>query len=543
MKRKSVTLISSVVVLCVLCVGYYGIRTYVSKQEEAEEESEEETIYVLSVNSDDIESLKFVIDKTEVEFSKDGDKWIKTDEEEFPVDQDILTSAAESISSVAADRVLNDVEDLNEYELDSPQNTITVTTDEGDETVLRIGMENESVSQYYVEKGEEESTVYLVDSATIDPFMNSLYDYAAADTFPNISAEDITNIEVDEDGYFYEMEEDVNTGFWYVSDGDEEGEKADSAKAESLTSAVSTLEYNSFVDYNCTDLSQYGLNNPYGTITVYYNEEAEAADSEAETEDNADTSSQNADSSIEEDSENSVETTTEEESDEESTEETDTEIVSKVLTIYIGDEAENDTRYVKVNDSKEIYTIAQENLNTILDKEVSDLWDMTVNYLSVNELNTLEINTDEDTHKIVVSRETSENEDGEEQETISYKLDGSDIDSTTFTTFYNKLVNMTGQRRLTEEYNPNVDPDMQVIFTDTGENETTVNFYEYDSSFYAVEVGEKVYLVNKMTVRDMMDSYDTLINGEEASTEDTVENDEEATEEVNTTEEEIDGIE
>lgn len=46
-----------------------------------------------------------------------------------------------------------------------------------------------------------------------------------------------------------------------------------------------------------------------------------------------------------------------------------------------------------------------------------------------------------------------------------------------------------------------------------------------------------------MTVRDMMDSYDTLINGEEASTEDTVENDEEATEEVNTTEEEIDGIE
>src|SRR5699024_1965686 len=106
--------------------GYYGIRTYVSKQEEAEEESEEETTYVLSVNSDDIESLKFVIDKTEVEFSKDGDKWIKTDEEEFPVDQDILTSAAESISSVAADRVLNDVEDLNEYELDSPQNTITV---------------------------------------------------------------------------------------------------------------------------------------------------------------------------------------------------------------------------------------------------------------------------------------------------------------------------------------------------------------------------------------------------------------------------------
>lgn len=43
------------------------------------------------------------------------------------------------------------MEDLSEYDLDSPQNEIKLTTDDGD-TVLQIGMENESTSQYYVKK-------------------------------------------------------------------------------------------------------------------------------------------------------------------------------------------------------------------------------------------------------------------------------------------------------------------------------------------------------------------------------------------------------
>ena len=535
MKRKSITLVSSVVILGVLCVGYYGVRTYVSKQEQAEEESEEETTYVLSVNSDDITSLKFIIDKTEVEFTKDGDEWVKADEKEFPVDQDILTDAASTISSVTAERVLNDVENLNEYELDSPSNTITVTTEDGEETVLRIGMENESVSQYYVEKGDEEDTVYLVDSTTIDPFMNSLYDYAKADTFPDVPTENITKIEIEEDDNFYEIEEEEDTGFWYVSDGTE-SEKADSAKAESFASAVSTLEYNSFVNYNCTDLSEYGLNNPYGTITVYYEEEVETEE-EDESADAADSSSEEENDiseDVQEDTE--AETSTSEDAAEE------TETVSKTLTVYVGDEAEEDTRYVRVNDSNEIYTIAQENLDTIFGKEISDLWDMTVNYLSVNELDSLEVTMGEDSHKVDVSRETSENEDGEEQETISYRLDGSDLDSTTFTTFYNKLINMTGQRRLTEEFESNEEPELQAVFTDTSGNETMLSFYEYDTNFYAVEVGEKVYLVNKMTVRDIIDSYNTMINGEDES--ETVSETDETTEtdadmEANASEEEI----
>lgn len=50
----------------------------------------------------------------------------------------------------------------------------------------------------------------------------------------------------------------------------------------------------------------------------------------------------------------------------------------------------------------------------------------------------------------MVSRETSEDDDGNEKETVTYKLDESEVDETQFTTFYNKLINLAAQKRLTD---------------------------------------------------------------------------------------------
>ena len=72
-----------------------------------------------------------------------------------------------------ADRVLENVDDLTEYGLDSPSNSVTVTTDDGT-TKFNIGDENTSTNQYYIAKDDEDSTVYVVSSSTVTPFMNSL---------------------------------------------------------------------------------------------------------------------------------------------------------------------------------------------------------------------------------------------------------------------------------------------------------------------------------------------------------------------------------
>lgn len=477
MKKKTVKLVSAVVALGVVSGAYVGVNSYVSSQEKKESEEEDTSVELTSLSTDDITSVAFTAGQDNVEFDKKDDAWSEKSDADFPVDQDTVNTAVGGIASLSAAQEISDVEDLSEYDLDSPQNEIKLTTDDGD-TVLQIGMENESTSQYYVKKSDDDKNVYLVDSSAVEPFMGTLYDFAESGTFPSVTSSTITEVKVDkEDGY--ELTQDPDNLFWNISDG-KISERADTDKAGTVTSAIGSLSYDSFVDYNCTDDSKYGFDDPYAVITAKYTEDADSSDTEDDSEE----------------------------------EETKTVTVDKEITIYVGDETGSD-RYVKVDDSKEVYTITEDSLTDILDSTVSDFYSLSVNYLSVNSLDSLEVKTPNGDHTVTVTRETTKDSDDEEAEettTVSYKLDGADLDETIFTTFYNKLINMTAQQRLTEDYTPEGDPAYTFVFKDTDGNETTAEYYEYDTNFYAAVVGDKVYLVNKMNIRDMDEAYQKVIN-------------------------------
>ena len=533
--KKSTKLVSAVVVLVVLGGVYVGLNTYVSKEEKTESSSEEESkTEVFSVKTDDIKSLGFIVDKKAVTFEKKDDSWVKEDETAFPVNQTTLDSAASAIETVEADRVLEDVEDLTEYGLDSPSNTVTVDTADGT-TKFNIGDENTSTNQYYISKDDDDSTVYVVAADTVSPFMNSLYDYAQGEDFPTIDSSTVKKVQVSEDKDSYVLEENSDGATWDVSgDGSSDKESADTTAAGNVTSGLGSFAFDQFVNYNAEDLSQYGLDKPYATITVDYQEEVEddstdstnsgendstASESDSESSDSTDTdsSSEDADSaddkaSAEESSADSADST-DASDDSDSSEDSKTTTVDKQLVIYVGDEAGDGSRYVTV-DNKQIYTMSTDTLSAVIDKTPSDLWSLIVNYLSVKNLDQLQVTYGETTNTVNVSRETSTDDDGNKKETTTYQLDGKEIESTTFTTFYNKLINMAGQKRLTEAYTPAADPEMTAVFTDSDKNQTTVTFYTYDTNYYAAVVGDKVFLVNKMTVKEMFNAYETMVNGE-----------------------------
>ena len=489
MKKKTVKLVSAVVVLGVLCAAYEGVNFYVTSQEEKETEENDTSVDLVSLEADDITAVSFTADQNEVEFDKKDDSWTEKSDANFPVNQDTVDSAVKGVASLTADQEISDVEDMSQYDLDNPQNTITLTTADGD-TSLQIGMES-SNNQYYVKKEDDDKNVYLVSSSSIEPFMGTLYDFAESGTFPSVTSATITDVKVDKENG-YEITQDADNLFWNVSDG-KTTEKADTTKAGTVTSAIGSLAYDKFVDYNCTDDSKYGFDDPYAVITVKYTED-----------------------------------------------EQETQTVEKTLTIYVGDEA-GDDRYVKVDDSKEVYTITKDSLTDILDSTMSDFYNLTVSYVSSNDLDSLEVQSADGDHTINVVTETvkaededttdtdssdeSSSDDEEETTTTTYKLDGEDLDESTFTTFYNKLINMTAQERLTEEYTPEGDPAYTFIFKDTDGKETTVKYYEYDTNFYAAVVEDKVYLVNKMNVKDLDEAYQKMVNPDtedaEESTSDT----------------------
>ena len=550
MKKKTVKLVSAVVVLGVLCAAYEGVNFYVTSQEEKETEENDTSVDLVSLEADDITAVSFTADQNEVEFDKKDDSWTEKSDANFPVNQDTVDSAVKGVASLTADQEISDVEDMSQYDLDNPQNTITLTTADGD-TSLQIGMES-SNNQYYVKKEDDDKKVYLVSSSSIEPFMGTLYDFAESGTFPSVTSATITDVKVDKENS-YELTQDADNLFWNVSDG-KTTEKADTTKAGTVTSAIGSLAYDKFVDYNCTDDSKYGFDDPYAVITVKYTEEEAVEsdeDSEADENDSEATDEAAADTSEDADA-----------SDEDSSEdEQETQTVEKTLTIYVGDET-GDDRYVKVDDSKEVYTITKDSLTDILDSTMSDFYNLTVSYVSSNDLDSLEVQSADGDHTINIVTETvkaededttddtdsdttdesstetsdesstdtdssdeSSSDDEEETTTTTYKLDGEDLDESTFTTFYNKLINMTAQERLTEEYTPEGDPAYTFIFKDTDGKETTVKYYEYDTNFYAAVVEDKVYLVNKMNVKDLDEAYQKMVNPDtedaEESTSDT----------------------
>lgn len=553
MKKKTVKLVSAVVVLGVLCAAYEGVNFYVTSQEEKETEENDTSVDLVSLEADDITAVSFTADQNKVEFDKKDDSWTEKSDANFPVNQDTVDSAVKGVASLTADQEISDVEDMSQYDLDNPQNTITLTTADGD-TSLQIGMES-SNNQYYVKKEDDDKNVYLVSSSSIEPFMGTLYDFAESGTFPSVTSATITDVKVDKENG-YEITQDADNLFWNVSDG-KTTEKADTTKAGTVTSAIGSLAYDKFVDYNCTDDSKYGFDDPYAVITVKYTEEeAVESDEDSEESTDADTEESTTDEAAADTSEDA------DASDEDSSEdEQETQTVEKTITIYVGDET-GDDRYVKVDDSKEVYTITKDSLTDILDSTMSDFYNLTVSYVSSNDLDSLEVQSADGDHTINVVTETvkaededttddtdsdttdesstetsdesstdtdssdaSSSDDEEETTTTTYKLDGEDLDESTFTTFYNKLINMTAQERLTEEYTPEGDPAYTFIFKDTDGKETTVKYYEYDTNFYAAVVEDKVYLVNKMNVKDLDEAYQKMVNPDtedaEESTSDT----------------------
>lgn len=517
MKSKTVKLVSGVAVLAVLSCAYLGVTSYVDSREKKEAEAQDTSVSLVDMEAEDLTSVSFLSEDGEQEiFEKKEDVWTKKGEEDFPVSQDTIDGAVNSLASLDADQELTEPEELSEYDLDKPQNEIVLTAQDGSETILQVGMKNEASGQYYV-KRQDEDNVYLAAETALTPFMGTAYSFAEAESFPTVTSATMKEVQVEKENG-YTLSQDKDSLYWYVSDG-KSSEQADTSKAGAVTSAIGSLTYGDFVDYHCTDPAKYGFDTPYAIISSTYM-------AEEDTEANTDVSEAS------EEEENSVEEQEEAEETADTPEKEDTQ-TEKTLVICVGDEIDG-SRYVRVNDSNEVYTIPEESLTEILDKAPSDFYSLTVNYLTVNNLDSLEIRDGEESHTVKVVRtaeknsedtkedadedessESSEEEAASEEVTVTYTLDGKEADETLFTTFYNKLINMAGEKRLTEAYTPEGEAVFTFGFTDTEGEKTAVSYYEYDSSFYAAVVGDKVYLVNKMKVKDLTEAYSDLLNGEE----------------------------
>ena len=200
-----------VVVLIVCLAGYMGLLHY-NKYKSDDSESESTSVEALSIESSTVRSFSFDINGEQYTFSRvqaAGDKsiedsteeagesissgtdsteesessetedvqWVCDNDPELKLNTSKITTMLGCITSITASEKFDADTDVSDFGFDTPQNTITMTTDDNTYTIV-VGAKNAMLSQYYIKVNDD---VYLSSTTIPSQFAVTLDDLIQSD--------------------------------------------------------------------------------------------------------------------------------------------------------------------------------------------------------------------------------------------------------------------------------------------------------------------------------------------------------------------------
>ena len=254
MKNKQTVKMAAALIVLVAAIGIYFGMSMWNRSEEEQAVAESAETEILSIAGEDVTAFSYVYNDETYKFVKEDGTWYYDSDRNFPVDQSTIEGKLSSAVSTTFSREIEISEDnLADYGLDSPVNTITITDSDGNETVFEIGDSNATTGEYYCRLNSG-SAVYMISSTLNSTMSFELYSVADMEDFPSMNQDEVKEVT--------------------INDGSEV-RSLDAEEDADVFSAVSSLTYEAHVDYDCDDLSQYGLDAPQYVITIGYLEETE----------------------------------------------------------------------------------------------------------------------------------------------------------------------------------------------------------------------------------------------------------------------------
>lgn len=239
------------------------------RYEEYTEQIKESGEIVLSVSSENVETLSWENESGTFSFYINEEEWLYEEDEAFPVDEQIIDEMLGIFDEMSAAFIIEEVEDYSQYGLDDPECMITFAT--ADATYeIQVGAYSQLDEQRYVSIGD--GNVYLLNHDPLEEYDAVMSDVIQHDE--RLAYDSISEIIIDgSDSYsiVYE-EESANTYsedvYFALVDGEEEA--LDSDFVDGYLSAIQYLDLTNYVSYNVTEeeLETYGLNDPELSISV-----------------------------------------------------------------------------------------------------------------------------------------------------------------------------------------------------------------------------------------------------------------------------------
>ena len=160
MKKQRKQFLFVTIVLVFLIAATAGMKIYNKNAETAKEkETAADTIYITQTAAEDITAFSYELNGETLSFTKQDGTWSYDQDPSVNLDQDAVESLLSVFATFTATDEITAYENLSEYALDTPADTVTFTTDAGTVTLYE-GMENAMLNEYYV-KNADSDVVYL----------------------------------------------------------------------------------------------------------------------------------------------------------------------------------------------------------------------------------------------------------------------------------------------------------------------------------------------------------------------------------------------
>ena len=181
MKKQKKQLIALCILLLICIVAWVGLTKWNKSQEQKKQEEEEASkVMVTDVNTEDVNAFSYQYNNETLSFVKEDDTGYYEADKSISLDQDNMETLIATTAQLTAEQEIKDYEDLSEYGLETPSNTITLTTGDGTTTLL-IGNKNDMLSQYYVKTNQSDS-IYLAGSAVYTTYQKGIADLTVTES-------------------------------------------------------------------------------------------------------------------------------------------------------------------------------------------------------------------------------------------------------------------------------------------------------------------------------------------------------------------------
>lgn len=160
-----------IVCILVLCVGGYLVAKYIPEEEETTVGTESHT--VTSIVEDNVTGLSYLYEGDIVDLIKEDDVWKSSEDKSLSLDQTVVSNMLSYVCSITTETVIENPENISEYGLNNPQNTICLTLVDGSSVQLLIGDYLDIAGAYYAQLAGD-ANVYTVSSYIPSAFSKSL---------------------------------------------------------------------------------------------------------------------------------------------------------------------------------------------------------------------------------------------------------------------------------------------------------------------------------------------------------------------------------